>query len=98
MQQICELRPDGVMPRAIFGRAAWLKEHFEGVALHHRRNLAPARLPSKTRRRGLRLEIKIFDVALVEDEGRSEQHFAAVDDIQLAELAGIDGCRAGLQL
>src|SRR5258707_15277777 len=45
-----------------------------------------------------RSEIKILDVVLGEDERRTQQNFAAVDDVELAELAGIDRGRAGFQL
>ena len=37
-----------------------------------------------------RSEVELVDVALVEDERRAEQDFAAVDHLQLAELAGLD--------
>ena len=35
-------------------------------------------------------EVELVDVVLVEDERRAEQDLAAVDDLQLAELAGLD--------
>src|SRR6202021_1701024 len=50
--------------------------------------------PSITR---LRLEVEVLDVLLGEDERRAEQDFAAVDDAELAELAGLDRRVPGLQ-
>src|SRR3954469_5604503 len=49
-------------------------------------------------RRDPRSEIKILDVVLAEDERRTQQDFAAVDDVELAELASLDRGRAGFQL
>src|ERR1700738_246807 len=57
-----------------------------------------AGLSSTRGRHESRSEIKILDVVLGEDERRTQQNFAAVDDVELAELAGIDRRRAGLQL
>src|SRR6185437_13711867 len=54
----------------------------------------PGPLPSLDklgmRGRGGRLEVELVDVLLSEDEGRPKQDFAAVDDIELAELARFD--------
>src|SRR6266567_7264977 len=58
---------------------------------------APAS-PVRRSRRVPRSEIEILDVVLGEDERRTQQDLAAVDDVELAELAGIDRGRAGFQL
>src|SRR5271165_3667050 len=43
---------------------------------------------------GVESEIELVDVVLAVDERRAEQDFAAVDDVELAELTRIDRGRA----
>src|SRR5262245_42618008 len=44
------------------------------------------------------LEVELVDVGLVEDEGRPEQDLAAIDHLELAELAHLDLSAPRLQL
>src|SRR5262245_58133451 len=59
---------------------------------------APAKGRARRLRNGTRSEIEIVDVFLAVDEGRAEQDLAAIDDLQLAELAGLDLGRPGREL
>ena len=79
------------------GKLAHLFDRLVGhlVAVH---SVTPAgsRRPARRGRAGS--EIEVVDVVLAVDEGRAEQHLAAVDDLQRAEAPGRDLLVARLKL
>ena len=79
------------MAPTIFLGAGRIEEHFEGVALQH--GLAQKGQPRHTddgAAAGLVLEVEVLDIGLRENERRPQQDFAAVNDVQLAQLACVD--------
>ena len=92
-----ELRPDRVVPRAILRHVARAQKHLEGVSLAHRRRRKRRRPSLGKGPAQAESEVEVLDIVLGEDERRSQQDFAAVDDVQLAELARLDRGPAGLE-